>query len=237
MHKQGGELMHYPSHTRTHVYTIWILTFNHKIDAIISICRTRSNFIPSLLLLSILTHSQFASVMASHWDEEPNEKEVITPMTIAQNLKKIRNKERALLREELETKQNGGIPVVKVELAQDVNNGSEEEKVIKPLKMVREHINLCKAKMRNDPRPIDSTCGCYTCKGFSRAYLHHLFKAKETLGGTLVRPHIVLYCTLFYRTVLYCTVLYCTVLYCTVLYCTVLYCTVLYCTVLCCTAL
>ena len=40
--------------------------------------------------------------------------------------------------------------------------------------------------MRNDPRPIDSTCGCYTCTNFSRAYLHHLFKARESLGGTLV---------------------------------------------------
>lgn len=128
--------------------------------------------------------------MASHWDEEPNEKEVITPMTIAQNLKKIRNKERALLREELETKQNGGIPVIKIELPEEENNDVNKI-AMKPLKMVREHINLCKAKMRNDPRPIDSTCGCYTCEGFSRAYLHHLFKAKETLGGTLVRPHAV----------------------------------------------
>ena len=43
-----------------------------------------------------------------------------------------------------------------------------------------------KASMRHDPRPIDSTCGCYTCKRFSRAYLHHLFKTRETLAGTLV---------------------------------------------------
>ena len=225
MQKQGGNLLDYPSHTHTHMYTCIhtrIFIFNHVIDAIISICRTRCNLILSLqfLSISISIHSQFdfTSVMASHWDEEPNEKEVITPMTIAQNLKKIRNKERALLREELETKQNGGIPVVKTVLAEDVNNNSEEEKSIKPLKMVREHINLCKAKMRNDPRPIDSTCGCYTCKGFSRAYLHHLFKAKETLGGTLVRSHTVLYCIVLYCTALYCTVLHCTALYSTVLY-------------------
>ena len=140
--------------------------------------------------------------MAHHWDEEPNEKESITPMTIAQDLKKIRNKERALRREELETKSNGGIPVVKLDLI-DYQNGEDKNnhsKSIKPLKMVREHINMCKSRMRNDPRPIDSTCGCYTCKGFSRAYLHHLFKAKETLGGTLVRPFTaLLYCILYHH--------------------------------------
>lgn len=52
---------------------------------------------------------------------------------------------------------------------------------------VREHINVSKGNMRNDPRPIDSSCNCYTCRNFSRAYLHHLFKANESLGGTLVR--------------------------------------------------
>lgn len=52
---------------------------------------------------------------------------------------------------------------------------------------VKEHINVGKARMRNDPRPIDPTCQCYTCKNFSRAYLHHTFKAKESVGGTLVR--------------------------------------------------
>jgi hypothetical protein len=51
---------------------------------------------------------------------------------------------------------------------------------------VREHIDVTKARMRVDPRPIDASCACYTCRNFSRAYLHHLFKAKESLGGTLV---------------------------------------------------
>ena len=67
-------------------------------------------------------------------------------------------------------------------------------RVIKKLKetisnpVIREHIQLTKAKMRIDPRPIDHTCGCYTCKNYSRAYLHHLFKADEALGSTLVSP-------------------------------------------------
>lgn len=50
-------------------------------------------------------------------------------------------------------------------------------------------INLQNAANRNDPNPIDEECGCYTCQHFSRAYLRHLFNAKETLGGTLVSIH------------------------------------------------
>ncbi|NLB91367.1 MAG: tRNA guanosine(34) transglycosylase Tgt [Clostridiales bacterium] len=37
--------------------------------------------------------------------------------------------------------------------------------------------------------PIDDTCDCYTCQNFSRAYLRHLFKAKEILGGQLASIH------------------------------------------------
>jgi queuine tRNA-ribosyltransferase len=40
-----------------------------------------------------------------------------------------------------------------------------------------------------DPRPIDETCGCYTCRHFSRAYLRHLIVAKEMLSGTLLSIH------------------------------------------------
>ena len=54
---------------------------------------------------------------------------------------------------------------------------------------IREHISVVKSPMRHDPRPIDSTCRCYTCTNFSRAYLHHLYKADEQLGGTLVTIH------------------------------------------------
>jgi hypothetical protein len=56
-------------------------------------------------------------------------------------------------------------------------------------RVIREHMNVTKAPMRHDPRPIDSSCSCYTCRNFSRAYLHHLFKAGESLGGTLVTIH------------------------------------------------
>jgi queuine tRNA-ribosyltransferase len=50
-------------------------------------------------------------------------------------------------------------------------------------------INLMNAVHSRDPRPIDETCGCYTCRQFSRAYLRHLIAAKEMLSGTLISIH------------------------------------------------
>ena len=49
--------------------------------------------------------------------------------------------------------------------------------------------NLTNAKFSRDPKPIDLNCSCYTCQNFSRAYLHHLFKAKEMLGPRLATIH------------------------------------------------
>jgi queuine tRNA-ribosyltransferase len=50
-------------------------------------------------------------------------------------------------------------------------------------------INLVNAAYFDDPRPIDETCGCYTCQNFSLAYLRHLIMAKEMLAATLVSIH------------------------------------------------
>ena len=44
-------------------------------------------------------------------------------------------------------------------------------------------------RYREDPEPIDSTCPCYTCRTFSRAYLRHLFQAGEMLFATLATIH------------------------------------------------
>ncbi|MFT5316726.1 MAG: queuine tRNA-ribosyltransferase [Candidatus Krumholzibacteriia bacterium] len=41
----------------------------------------------------------------------------------------------------------------------------------------------------NDPDPIDSECGCPVCARHSRAYIRHLFQAREILGATLVTIH------------------------------------------------
>ena len=42
---------------------------------------------------------------------------------------------------------------------------------------------------KRDPRPLESDCLCYTCRHFSRAYVHHLFLADEMLGPTLLSLH------------------------------------------------
>src|SRR5215467_5858464 len=44
-------------------------------------------------------------------------------------------------------------------------------------------------KYRNDPRPVDPACSCYTCRNYSRAYLRHLFQAGEILYSTLATLH------------------------------------------------
>lgn len=50
-------------------------------------------------------------------------------------------------------------------------------------------INMNNAKYATDDTPIDTECNCPTCQKFSRAYLHHLFKAKEMLAMRLAVTH------------------------------------------------
>ena len=50
-------------------------------------------------------------------------------------------------------------------------------------------INLKNAKYKEDFTPISDTCDCYTCKHYTKAYLRHLFVAKEGLGGRLLSIH------------------------------------------------
>jgi len=50
-------------------------------------------------------------------------------------------------------------------------------------------IRIRNARYRDDTAPLDETCGCYTCRHFTRAYLYHLDKAKEILGARLNTLH------------------------------------------------
>jgi len=50
-------------------------------------------------------------------------------------------------------------------------------------------LKLRNAPYRDDIRPLDDACGCYTCRNFSRAYLHHLQKVNEILGARLNTWH------------------------------------------------
>lgn len=50
---------------------------------------------------------------------------------------------------------------------------------------------------QHDQRPLDETCGCYTCRHYSRAYLRHLFQSREILAYQLNSIHnLHYYCTL-----------------------------------------
>lgn len=50
-------------------------------------------------------------------------------------------------------------------------------------------VNIFNAKFVNDFSKIDEECGCYTCTNYTRAYLAHLFRAKELLAFTLASIH------------------------------------------------
>jgi queuine tRNA-ribosyltransferase len=54
---------------------------------------------------------------------------------------------------------------------------------------VRGRFNVNIAASRRNFSPIDENCDCYTCAHYTRAYLHHLFKAKEMLAATLCTIH------------------------------------------------
>lgn len=50
-------------------------------------------------------------------------------------------------------------------------------------------INIKNASWRHEHRPIDETCDCEACTGFTAAYIHHLFRAGEVLGLRLASVH------------------------------------------------
>jgi len=50
-------------------------------------------------------------------------------------------------------------------------------------------LNMRSAVYKEDKNPIDERCGCYTCRNFSRAYIHHLITRKEVTGMTLLTIH------------------------------------------------
>ncbi|TXH54085.1 MAG: tRNA guanosine(34) transglycosylase Tgt [Bacteroidia bacterium] len=54
-------------------------------------------------------------------------------------------------------------------------------------------IKIKNARYKDDIKPLDATCQCYTCQNFSRAYLHHLFKIGEILGARLNTIHNIHY--------------------------------------------
>ena len=57
----------------------------------------------------------------------------------------------------------------------------------------RRKINLKNAIYKDEIRPIDSRCSCYTCKNFTLSYLHHLFASQELLALQLLTNHNIFF--------------------------------------------
>jgi queuine tRNA-ribosyltransferase len=78
-----------------------------------------------------------------------------------------------------------------------VENGADTFDCVAPSRVARNaavytpdgRFNVNTAPSRRTHLPIDPGCDCYTCAHYTRAYLHHLFKAKEMLGATLCTIH------------------------------------------------
>jgi queuine tRNA-ribosyltransferase len=78
-----------------------------------------------------------------------------------------------------------------------VENGADTFDCVAPARVARNssaygrhgRFNMVSAINRRSFEPIDENCTCYTCKHYTKAYLHHLFKAKEMLGSTLLTIH------------------------------------------------
>jgi queuine tRNA-ribosyltransferase len=78
-----------------------------------------------------------------------------------------------------------------------IENGVDLFDCVSPTRIARNgtlrteygNINILNAKFTNDFSKIDSDCECYTCQNYTRAYIAHLFRAKEMLAGTLASIH------------------------------------------------
>jgi queuine tRNA-ribosyltransferase len=85
------------------------------------------------------------------------------------------------------------------DLVEGVRRGIDMFDCVAPTRMGRNgtaftadgRLNVRRAELKADPRPLDETCECSTCKRFSRAYIRHLFVADEILGLRLVSLHNV----------------------------------------------
>ena len=57
----------------------------------------------------------------------------------------------------------------------------------------RGQVNIKNARHQDDPRPLDEECSCPACRNYSRAYLHHVFRAQEMISGMLLTWHNLQY--------------------------------------------
>lgn len=137
-----------------------------------------------------------ALVKASHWNEDEHDEHIL-PSSIQHAIIKLRQVHQQNLdsyesQVKLAKSKNLPIPPMPSKLKNpkiDTYLRSLDKQRLNKTRTVREHVDISKSRFRCDPRPIDSNCTCHTCKNYSRAYLHHLLKCNESLGGTLVTIH------------------------------------------------
>jgi queuine tRNA-ribosyltransferase len=78
-----------------------------------------------------------------------------------------------------------------------IENGADTFDCVSPARVARNaalysrdgRFNVNTAAQRRNFGPVDEDCDCYTCTHYTRAYLHHLFKAKEINANTLATIH------------------------------------------------
>jgi queuine tRNA-ribosyltransferase len=78
-----------------------------------------------------------------------------------------------------------------------IENGADTFDCVSPARVGRNgalytrfgRVNIRRAQFKDDFTPFDSECDCYTCRHYTRAYLHHLFRADELLANTLATIH------------------------------------------------
>jgi queuine tRNA-ribosyltransferase len=78
-----------------------------------------------------------------------------------------------------------------------VENGADTFDCVAPSRNARNgtvfhptrRFHVTNGRYRRDFNPIDEGCDCYTCQNYTRAYIHHLFRAKEMVASTLATIH------------------------------------------------
>ncbi|MDP5226556.1 MULTISPECIES: tRNA guanosine(34) transglycosylase Tgt [Arthrobacter] len=78
-----------------------------------------------------------------------------------------------------------------------IENGADTFDCVSPTRVARNsafytpdgRFNLSGRKYKTDFGPLFDGCDCYACANYTRAYIHHLFKAKEMVAATLVSIH------------------------------------------------
>lgn len=78
-----------------------------------------------------------------------------------------------------------------------IENGADTFDCVSPTRVARNSAfytpdgrwNLSNARFKKDFTPLVDGCDCYTCTNYTRAYIHHLFKAKEMVSATLISIH------------------------------------------------